>query len=361
MERGRYLSHAVCECFECHTPLRSDELVEPDPSKLGAGDILNKKERHVAPNITPDPETGAGRWTDEQLIRAIREGIGHDGRRLSLVMPYWKLSILTDDDVRSIVAYLRSLPPIRNRLPHWIPLRDAEPPPEPPRRPATNADLTTVLGRGEYLAHLAGCVHCHTARPLVGTEWERRKDLEFGGGPPVRGQANLRRARGGPGIRLVGRRRMPEPEELRHQSQPHDRSVGHPVLRRDHLHPDDPDRQGRGCASPDPRDALVRVSQADRRGPEGDLRSFSARVPPVRHRVSNTDPPTFCPRLRPVPRPGGLEHPLANRLARRPGCAGTPGRTLPAGSPLSSRPRGCRRERRRPAARARTCASPGGW
>ena len=58
-------------------------------------------------------------------------------------------------------------------------MRDAEPPPEPPRRPATNADLATPLGRGKYLVHLAGCVHCHTARPLVGTEWERRKDLEF--------------------------------------------------------------------------------------------------------------------------------------------------------------------------------------
>jgi hypothetical protein len=60
--RGRYLAHGVCECFECHTPLRSDELVEPDPSKLGAGDILNEKERHVAPNITPDRETGCGRY-----------------------------------------------------------------------------------------------------------------------------------------------------------------------------------------------------------------------------------------------------------------------------------------------------------
>ena len=49
---------------------------------------------------------GAGRWTDDQLVRAIRQGISHDGRRLSVVMPYPTLSILTDDDVQAIVAYL---------------------------------------------------------------------------------------------------------------------------------------------------------------------------------------------------------------------------------------------------------------
>ncbi len=81
--RGRYLSHAVCECFECHSPLQDNDLVVPIASRLGAGDILDKKTRHVAPNITPDKETGAGLGSDEQLVRAIREGIGHDGRRLS--------------------------------------------------------------------------------------------------------------------------------------------------------------------------------------------------------------------------------------------------------------------------------------
>src|SRR5438477_9179793 len=98
VERGRYLAHGVCECFECHTPLEDNDLVQPIASKLGAGDILDKKHRQVAPNITPDLETGAGRWTDAQLIRAIREGIGHDGRRLGLSMPYPAFSILTDDD-----------------------------------------------------------------------------------------------------------------------------------------------------------------------------------------------------------------------------------------------------------------------
>jgi len=180
--RGRYLSHAVCECFECHSPLYDDDRVLPIETKLGAGDILNEKTRLVAPNITPDPETGAGRWTDEQLVRAIRQGISHDGRRLSVVMPYPTLSILTNDDVHAIVAYLRSLPPVRNELPKWVPLRVAELPPDPPGPPATPSDLATRKGRGAYLAHLARCVHCHSPRPATGSEHLRRRDMEFAGG-----------------------------------------------------------------------------------------------------------------------------------------------------------------------------------
>ncbi len=291
--RGRYLAHGVCECFECHTPLRSDELVEPDPLKLGAGDILNKKERHVAPNITPDRETGAGNWTDDQLIRAIRDGIGHDGRRLSLVMPYWKLSILTDDDVRSIVAYLRSLPPIRNRLPHWIPLRDAEPPPEPPRRPATNADLTTVLGRGEYLVHLAGCAHCHTARPLVGTEWERRKDLEFGGGRRFSAKPTFDELEDDPGFASPPAR-MPEPRSF----------VTSPNLTTDPSGIQYYDenifvqtiRTGKVAGVRPLTRAMLWFEF--RKLTDEDLKAIFLYLrsrPPVRHRVSNTDPPTFCP------------------------------------------------------------------
>ena len=180
--RGRYLARAVCECFECHSPLQDDDLVLPIESKLGAGDILSEKTRLVAPNITPDPETGAGRWTDDQLVRAIRQGISHDGRRLSVVMPYPTLSILTDEDVHAIVAYLRSLPPVRSSLPTWIPLRVAELPQDPPGPPATPTDLATRKGRGAYLVHIARCVHCHSPRPATGSEWLHRRDMEFGGG-----------------------------------------------------------------------------------------------------------------------------------------------------------------------------------
>jgi mono/diheme cytochrome c family protein len=125
--RGRYLAHAVCECFECHSPMQDNDLVLPVESQRGAGDILNEKTRLVAPNITPDPETGAGRWTDDQLVRAIRQGISHDGRRLSVDMPSPALSILTDDDLGAIFEFLRSVPPVRHRV------NNADPPTYCPR------------------------------------------------------------------------------------------------------------------------------------------------------------------------------------------------------------------------------------
>jgi mono/diheme cytochrome c family protein len=291
--RGRYLAEGVCECFECHSPMEDNDLVQPIASRLGAGDILNRKERHVAPNITPDPETGAGRWTDEQLIRAIREGIGHDGRRLSLVMPYWKLSILTDDDVRSIVAYLRSLSPIRNRLPHWIPTRDTEPPQEPPRPPATNADLATTLGRGEYLVHLAGCAHCHTARPLRGTEWERRKDLEFGGGRRFETTRYFDELETDPGFTSPPAR-MPGPTTFTTSPNLTTDPSGIPYY--DEALFIETIRTGKVAGVRPLTRAMLWFEF--RKLTDDDLKAIFAYIrsrPATKHRVSNTDPPTFCP------------------------------------------------------------------
>ena len=71
----------------------------------------------MAPNLTPDPETGAGSWTDDQLARAMREGVGHDGRALFPIMPYQHYRNMSDEDLASVVVYLRSLPPVHNQLP----------------------------------------------------------------------------------------------------------------------------------------------------------------------------------------------------------------------------------------------------
>ena len=70
-----------------------------------------------APNLTPDPETGSGRWTDDQIARAIREGVKHDDTILFPMMPYGEYKTLSDEDLASVVVYLRSIPPVRNPLP----------------------------------------------------------------------------------------------------------------------------------------------------------------------------------------------------------------------------------------------------
>jgi hypothetical protein len=69
--------------------------------------------RIVAPNITPDRETGAGNWTDDMLARAIREGIGHDDRALFPGMWYESFAMLSYEDLAAVIVYLRSIPAAR--------------------------------------------------------------------------------------------------------------------------------------------------------------------------------------------------------------------------------------------------------
>ena len=118
--RGKYLTNGGSHCFLCHSVRDwSKPGAPPIESLKGAGAILeNKKDfRIVAPNITPDEETGAGTWTDNMFARAIREGVGHDGRALYPLMLYQEFKHVPDEDIASIVVYLRTLPAVNNKLP----------------------------------------------------------------------------------------------------------------------------------------------------------------------------------------------------------------------------------------------------
>ena len=121
LARGKYLAESVSACMEWPTPHDWSKPASPlTPGMIGAGEVIpltGLPGRVVAPNLTPDRETGAGTWTDDQLARAIREGIGHDGRALFPAMPYSSYRALSDEDMASIILYLRSLPPVRNPLP----------------------------------------------------------------------------------------------------------------------------------------------------------------------------------------------------------------------------------------------------
>ena len=81
------------------------------------------------PNLTSDPVAGLGRWTDEQIVRAVKYGERPDGRRLIPVMPWPSYSALTDADAAALVAYLRTLPPVRTPAPANS--REGERPPAP--------------------------------------------------------------------------------------------------------------------------------------------------------------------------------------------------------------------------------------
>jgi mono/diheme cytochrome c family protein len=186
LERGRYLANSVMGCTDCHSEHDWNTPGAPAiEAKLGAGEIFPDEGlpgKIVAPNLTPDPVTGTGRWSDDQLARAIREGIGHDGRTLFPLMPYKGFRILSDEDLASVVVYLRSLPPVRNALPatqidfpvKYL-IRNA---PQPLTEPVAAPDLSTPEKRGAYLVRLASCGECHTPQQ----RGQRNDALAFGGG-----------------------------------------------------------------------------------------------------------------------------------------------------------------------------------
>ena len=125
LARGKYLVDGVNGCFGCHTDADwSKPGAPPVEGREGSGHIWSDQDMPwlVSPNITPDKETGAGNWTDDTLARAIREGIGHDGRALFPMMPYRHYREMSDEDLASIIVYLRSVPPVKNQLPATQPV-----------------------------------------------------------------------------------------------------------------------------------------------------------------------------------------------------------------------------------------------
>jgi mono/diheme cytochrome c family protein len=118
IERGKYLV-ALGGCFDCHTP--GYFLGKPDMSRfLGGSEVgfeIPGLGVFYGPNLTPDQETGLGSWTVDQIVTALRKGRTPDGRILAPVMPWRSFSHLTDSDAAAIAAYLKSLPPVRNKVP----------------------------------------------------------------------------------------------------------------------------------------------------------------------------------------------------------------------------------------------------
>lgn len=187
LARGRYLVEAVAHCFDCHIPLRNGKGVRRlVQSMKGAGRVMPEESRTlppgflvVAPNITPDRETGIGSWSDADIERAIRHGVAKGGRPLLNVMPYWQFRVFTDEDVKSIIVYLRAIPPVINALPPTklpfavkVDMREALVPP-------LSKDASARVRRGWYLSRVAGCEECHT--PTL-PEGSRVRSLLFGGG-----------------------------------------------------------------------------------------------------------------------------------------------------------------------------------
>lgn len=117
-EYGRYLANHVALCADCHTP-RSGLQSRPDRDRLFAGDATPPSGFPANPaNLTPEDETGIGRWTEADFLRTLRTGVNPRGDSLHVFMPWRQIRRMRDEDLRAIHAYLRTLPPIRNPVPH---------------------------------------------------------------------------------------------------------------------------------------------------------------------------------------------------------------------------------------------------
>jgi len=196
LRRGEYLVHAVIPCMECHS--KYDEKADPPVllSREGAGSVMDDEGgfRLVAPNITSDPETGLGKWSDDAIARAIREGIAADGSALFPVMPYKLFRHMSDEDVASVVVFIRSLPPVRSELPPtkvpFLFARLIQAVPQPVTEPVAEPNMSTVA-HGAYLAEIGTCSDCHT--PL-NPKFQPIPGMEMAGGNPMGGgvaSANL--------------------------------------------------------------------------------------------------------------------------------------------------------------------------
>jgi cytochrome c553 len=186
LEQGKYLVESVTICFECHSERDFSKPGWPiPPGRAGSGRILwgeGSANQIVAPNITPDAATGIGEWSDEEIVKAIREGIGKKRRLLNPEMPSRYFRSLSDDEVHSIVLYLRSIPAVRNPLPEMTKYIPGKHPPTIAMDGIRLTKLSSTITRGAHLARLAGCETCHTPSNEEGFI----RGLDFAGGKVFR-------------------------------------------------------------------------------------------------------------------------------------------------------------------------------
>lgn len=276
LARGHYLVEGPMHCFLCHTEHDFSTPEYPTiAAKKGAGWALPIPELNniAARNITPDTETGIGSWSDDEIARAIREGISKDGHALFPVMPYLDFRKMDDEDVKSIVVYLRTLTPIKNA----IPKRQLPGPleyivktiPQPLETPQPSHPSSTPEERGKYLVTLAGCAGCHTptddkGQPLPG--------LEFAGGGVFADP-------GQNGKQVFSANITQDPSGIAHYDE---------ALFKETLHTGQ--MKGRILNHIMPFESFKNITDDDLM----DIFAYLKSVKPVKHRVSNTDAPAKC-------------------------------------------------------------------
>jgi cytochrome c2 len=285
LARGKYLFTAAAGCIDCHSQHDANQANWPViPGTEGSGEIFPLKGLPgdvVAPNITPDPDTGIGKWTDDEIARAIREGVDKDGRALFNLMPYEHYRTMSDEDLASVIVYVRTLPAVRHELPVTqliFPVKYLiRSVPEPVTSPVPPPDSSTPVSRGTYLANIAACSDCHTpqvkGQPIVG--------MNFAGGFVL----------AGPWGSVASANITPDASGISY----YDEKLFTDVMRTGMVH-------ARKLSAIMPTETYGGMTDQDL----SDVFAYLKTIPPVAHRVDNTEPPTLCKKC-------GMSHGLGDK------------------------------------------------
>jgi hypothetical protein len=282
LARGKYLVEGVLQCPACHSEndfsKRPEEVV---PGKKLGGFVfpnveldLPEPNRVVAPNISPDPEYGAGTWKDADFVRALRQGIGHDGRTLYPLMPYYYFRKLSDEDLASAIVYERSMPQVHIQRPKTRLTEELKKAfqPLPPLAHVPEPDRSDRVKYGEYLVNAGHCDACHTptddkGNPIPG--------MYLAGGAPLVG-----RWEGGKKIETVNALNLtPDPSGISY----FDEKMFIEVIRNGGF-------RTRPLSNIMPWAFFRNLTDDDLKAIFAYLRT----VKPVCHHVDNTEPPTYC-------------------------------------------------------------------
>lgn len=164
-ERGAYLVKALSACGNCHTPRDAENKPLPGMELAGGREFDIDVGHIVAPNVTPDPETGIGKWSEDQIVYALRNGKRPDGTIIGPPMPIDWYRGMSDRDIRSVAVYLKSLKPVKHEV-----ARSQFKVPLPPSyglvvEHVAEPDHNDKVAYGAYLAGpVAHCMECHTPR-----------------------------------------------------------------------------------------------------------------------------------------------------------------------------------------------------
>lgn len=172
VERGRYIVRDVAPCAACHgDPAQRAAFATGADVPLSGGFVFEiPPGKFYTRNLTPDTATGLGNVSDKAIARALRHGVGHDGRAL---LPFMEMQGLSDDDLQAVVSYLRTLPPVHNPVPphHYnvlgkmIKATVLAKPVGPSTTPLTRAPRGASVETGRYLVESVSlCWACHTER-----------------------------------------------------------------------------------------------------------------------------------------------------------------------------------------------------